>query len=74
MLSFKILVLKKNKHKYRKNKLAVNKRKQIQLCILYIYKSLMRSTQNYGFSCGAMIKNQPANAGDTRDVGLIPGS
>ena len=41
MLSFKILVLKKNKHKYRKNKLAVNKRKQIQLFILYIYKSLM---------------------------------
>ena len=27
-----------------------------------------------GFSGGAVAKNLPANAGDTRDVGLIPGS
>ena len=27
-----------------------------------------------GFSGGASGKNLPANAGDTRDVGLIPGS
>ena len=27
-----------------------------------------------GFSGGAVVKNPPANAGDTRDVGLIPGS
>jgi len=27
-----------------------------------------------GFSGGAVVKNLPANAGDTRDVGLIPGS
>ena len=28
----------------------------------------------YGFPGGSMVKNPPANAGDTRDVGLIPGS
>ena len=27
-----------------------------------------------GFSGGLVIKNPPANAGDTRDLGLIPGS
>ena len=27
-----------------------------------------------GFSGGAVVKNPPANAGDARDVGLIPGS
>ena len=27
-----------------------------------------------GFPCGAMAKNLPANAGDSRDVDLIPGS
>ena len=27
-----------------------------------------------GFPDSAVIKNPPANAGDTRDVGLIPGS
>ena len=26
-----------------------------------------------GFSGGAVVKNLPTNAGDTRDVGLIPG-
>ena len=27
-----------------------------------------------GNSCGSVIKNPPANAGDTGDVGSIPGS
>ena len=27
-----------------------------------------------GFPGGAVVKNLPANAGDTRDLGLIPGS
>ena len=26
-----------------------------------------------GFSCGAVVKNPPANAGDVGDVGSIPG-
>ena len=31
-------------------------------------------TQGPGFPGGLVVKNPPANAGDTRDVGLIPGS
>ena len=27
-----------------------------------------------GFPGGSVVKNPPANAGDTRDIGLIPGS
>ena len=27
-----------------------------------------------GTSCGAVVKNPPANAGDACDAGLIPGS
>ena len=27
-----------------------------------------------GFPGGSVVKNSPANAGDTKDVGLIPGS
>ena len=33
---------------------------------------LMRSDR--GFQVGAVVKNPPTNAGDARDVGLIPGS
>ena len=29
---------------------------------------------NYGFPVGSVVKNPPANAGDTRDAGSIPGS
>ena len=29
---------------------------------------------NWGFPGSALAKNPPANAGDTRDLGLIPGS
>ena len=28
----------------------------------------------WGFPSGAVVKNLPANAGDTRDAGSIPGS
>ena len=31
-------------------------------------------TESVGFPRGTVIKNLPANAGDTGDVGLIPGS
>ena len=27
-----------------------------------------------GFPAGSVVKNPPANAGDTRDVGSVPGS
>ena len=27
-----------------------------------------------GFPCGSVVKNLPGNAGDTGDLGLIPGS
>ena len=30
--------------------------------------------RNKGFPSGAVINNQPANAGDIRDMGLVPGS
>ena len=33
---------------------------------------LMRSDR--GFPGGTVVKNPPTNAGDARDVGLIPGS
>ena len=33
---------------------------------------LMRSFK--GFPCGSVVKNLPANAGDTGDLGSIPGS
>ena len=28
----------------------------------------------WGFPGGSVVKNPPANTGDTRDIGLIPGS
>ena len=34
----------------------------------------MGDTGDEGFPGGAVVKNPPANAGDTRDSGLIPGS
>ena len=32
------------------------------------------ATHSIGFPGGTVIKNPPANAGDTREAGLIPGS
>ena len=37
--------------------------------IIIIYYALY-----WGFPCGFVVKNLPANAGDTRDSGSIPGS
>ena len=33
-----------------------------------------RVSPGLGFPRGSVVKNPPANAGDTRDAGLIPGS
>ena len=39
-----------------------------------IYLSTLNKTLLLpGFPCGTVVKNLPANAGDARDVGLIPG-
>ena len=35
---------------------------------------LLGPGQELGFSDGSVVKNLPANAGDARDVGLIPRS
>jgi len=35
---------------------------------------LNASTGKQGLPGGAVVKNPPANAGDTRDAGLLPGS
>ena len=37
-------------------------------------RSLVLLTLNWGFPGGSVVKNPPVNAGDTGDVGLIPGS
>ena len=33
---------------------------------------LGRALRRYGFPSGTVVKNLPANAGDTRDTGLVP--
>ena len=42
----------------------------------YIKKNLFMTvySRGMGFLGGAVVKNLPVNAGDSRDVGLIPGS
>ena len=35
---------------------------------------LAESNRREGFPCGTVVKNPPANAGDSRDTGSIPGS
>ena len=39
-----------------------------------IRNNLNASTGKQGLPGGAVVKNPPANAGDTRDAGLLPGS
>ena len=39
---------------------------------IYIY-TYTHIDSTFGFPSGAVVKNLPANAGDERDVGLIPG-
>ena len=36
-------------------------------------KSALLSPPYMGFPGGSVVKNSPSNAGDSRDVGLIPG-
>ena len=50
------------------NKNTCNSHKQFHPFDLYI-----SSTQIQGFPDSSVVKNLPANAGDIRDVGLIPG-
>ena len=38
-----------------------------------IFSLLVVIRINWGFPDGAVVKNPPASAGDTRDVGSIPG-
>ena len=40
------------------------------MCVLYLPIAI----RLVGFPGGSVVKNPPANAGDTGDVGLIPGS
>ena len=42
-------------------------------CFLTVTE-LYQSLHLYGFPGGTVVKNPPANAGNTRDMGLIPGS
>ena len=45
------------------------------ILILYVHLSIYLSIYLYmGFPGDTVVKNLPANVGDTRDVGLIPGS
>ena len=37
-------------------------------------KSLITTHHSFGFPGGTVVKNLPANAGDPRDTGSIPGS
>ena len=38
-----------------------------------VLRNLSTETQRWGFPGGAVVKNPPANAEDTRNMGLIPG-
>ena len=38
------------------------------------FKMLYKSNYAFGLPGGSGVKNPPANAGDTRDLGPIPGS
>jgi len=40
--------------------------------MLYLIRYVLKDM--IGFPGGSVIKNPPANAGDTRDAGSIPGS
>ena len=42
--------------------------------LLSYFKKFPQPSKPVGFPCGSVGKNLPANAGDVRDKGLIPGS
>ena len=44
------------------------------ILLLSCFKKFPQPSQPVGFPCGSVVKNLPANAGDARDEGLIPGS
>ena len=39
-----------------------------------VKKTIWNRALPYGFPDGSVVKNTPVNAGDTEDMGLIPGS
>ena len=50
----------------------MNNIKFIYTCVyIYIYTHIIYTC---GFPGGTIVKNPPANAGDTKDTSLIPGS
>jgi len=46
----------------------------MQRCNEFKVVPLLAGTTSRGFPGGAVVKNLPANTGDTRDIHLIPGS
>ena len=46
----------------------------MQRCNEFKVVPLLASTTFRGFPGGTVVKNPPANTGDTRDIRLIPGS
>jgi len=54
--------------------LSVAKNKPSATCLWLQLLSDAQNSTGLGFPGGAVVKNPPANAGDTRDAGLIPGS
>ena len=42
--------------------------------VLFALRITIRYSTYLGFPAGTVVKNPPANAGDARDVGSIPGS
>ena len=50
------------------------KNKPSATCLWLQLLSDAQNSTGLGFPGGAVVKNPPANAGDTRDAGLIPGS
>ena len=56
---------------------SFEKKQRLDICncpSLLTLRLLPCLTEEWGFPGGAVIKNLPTNAEDTRDAGLIPGS